>query len=416
MSYNPSGYLYTDLATCCTSHFSWMYDTCSGNGGISNGDTGTGTGTGLYFPDWYGTDMCELDIDGSVAPDYMTSNPSGWMKSSLDVCCMYYYMWNYDECLRKTSDDGTMSIAAPCDILTSAIFDTFAPDATRNTLYTYTSFCNAIETWNSDTNNADVFMGATETDRRNELAAFFGNTMHESDNFKASREYDMCQNTTTVDGAVYCNPASYNDEATYEDVYCNSSLTPSTHPDGCNCGLITKSSAAPGYIEANKLFLGRGPIQLSGNYNYYKAGAALNVDLCANPDLVATDPKVAWGTALWFWMTSGGRNNTTPHASVEKGSFGGTLYAINGGNECPALSDFESSVVNRLGDYCTATASLGVDVLSLAGCNGLQTAYDACIQGGNNTHDGCTACNKSVTLPTTSLTKAPTPGPTRSPR
>ena len=37
-------------------------------------------------------------------------------------------------------------------------------------------------------------------------------------------------------------------------------------------------------------------IQLSWNYNYIDAGSALNVDLCANPDLVATDEVVSWGT------------------------------------------------------------------------------------------------------------------------
>ena len=138
-----------------------------------------------------------------------------------------------------------MSVAAPCDILTSAIFDALAPAATRNALYTYTGFCNAIDAWNSDTNNADIFMGATETDRRNEFASFFGNTMHESDNFKASREYYMCQDTTTVGGVVYCNPTPYNGEATYDGAYCSSGLTTSTNPDGCNCGTIAESTAAP---------------------------------------------------------------------------------------------------------------------------------------------------------------------------
>ena len=48
--------------------------------------------------------------------------------------------------------------------------------------------------------------------------------------------------------------------------------------------------------EANRLFFGRGPIQLSWNYNYIDAGNALGVDLCANPELVATDAAVAWGS------------------------------------------------------------------------------------------------------------------------
>ena len=69
-------------------------------------------------------------------------------------------------------------------------------------------------------------------------------------------------------------------------------------------------------------------IQLSWNYNYIDAGLALNVDLCSEPDKVATDEAIAWGTAIWFWMS---RGTPTPHASVvESGQFGGTLNAING--------------------------------------------------------------------------------------
>src|SRR5262249_6722827 len=49
---------------------------------------------------------------------------------------------------------------------------------------------------------------------------------------------------------------------------------------------------------------GRGAIQLSWNYNYGPAGAALGVDLLAAPDRVAGDGETAFGTALWFWMTA----------------------------------------------------------------------------------------------------------------
>ena len=36
-------------------------------------------------------------------------------------------------------------------------------------------------------------------------------------------------------------------------------------------------------------------MQLSWNYNYVDAGTALNENLCAAPDLVATDASIAWG-------------------------------------------------------------------------------------------------------------------------
>lgn len=49
-------------------------------------------------------------------------------------------------------------------------------------------------------------------------------------------------------------------------------------------------------------FRGRGCIQLTGSDAYYHAGKALEVDLWADPDLVAT-PQYAALTAGWFWST-----------------------------------------------------------------------------------------------------------------
>ena len=46
------------------------------------------------------------------------------------------------------------------------------------------------------------------------------------------------------------------------------------------------------------LFFSLLQLQLTWNFNYIDAGAALNVDLCANPDLVATDEVVSWGTGM----------------------------------------------------------------------------------------------------------------------
>jgi hypothetical protein len=42
-------------------------------------------------------------------------------------------------------------------------------------------------------------------------------------------------------------------------------------------------------------------IQLSWNYNYIDASAALGLGdaLCTNPDLVATDGQIAWGTGKY---------------------------------------------------------------------------------------------------------------------
>ncbi len=82
-------------------------------------------------------------------------------------------------------------------------------------------------------------------------------------------------------------------------------------------------------------YYGRGPIQLSWNYNYKTAGDALGIDLLHNPNLVQTDPAVAWKTGLWYWNTQRGPGTMTPHdAIVNDRGFGETIRSINGSVEC----------------------------------------------------------------------------------
>ncbi|XP_047166170.1 endochitinase-like [Vigna umbellata] len=98
---------------------------------------------------------------------------------------------------------------------------------------------------------------------------------------------------------------------------------------------------------AGKSYHGRGPIQLTHNYNYNQAGRALGVDLINNPDLVARDAVVSFKTALWFWMTPQGNkpschdvitNRWTPSAADRAANrvpgFGAITNIINGGLEC----------------------------------------------------------------------------------
>ena len=45
------------------------------------------------------------------------------------------------------------------------------------------------------------------------------------------------------------------------------------------------------------MFFGRGALQLSWNYNYIDAATALAEDtLCDNPELIATNETMTWGT------------------------------------------------------------------------------------------------------------------------
>jgi len=274
-------------------------------------------------------------------------------------------------------------------LFTQSIFDTLAPRAVAP--YSYTGFCNAVINWNRN-NPIPIFSGETDTEKKNELAAFLGHVLHESHDFQAAREYSQCKTFTTDSvGKVYCKPVGYNG-GTYTDPYCSLQHTPTTNPDGCACAPVTESTSMPGYVEADKLFFGRGPLQNSWNYNYKKLSDALraeSVDICAAPDLVATNEEYAWISAFLFWTTSTGAVDTTCGQAVKcEGSFGSTLNVINGGLECPAISGHESTIWERMNDYCAAASALGVEeLLSLDGCDGLKDQFDQCVGSG-----WCPAC------------------------
>jgi len=53
-----------------------------------------------------------------------------------------------------------------------------------------------------------------------------------------------------------------------------------------------------------KRFKGRGPIQITGRFNYAKYGQLLGRDLVADPALAAA-PELAFATAGLFWQTNG---------------------------------------------------------------------------------------------------------------
>ncbi|CAI0471896.1 unnamed protein product, partial [Linum tenue] len=93
-----------------------------------------------------------------------------------------------------------------------------------------------------------------------------------------------------------------------------------------------------------KKYYGRGPLQLTWNYNYAVCGRANNFNGVGDPDVVARDPVLAWKTALWFWMT-----NVRP---VLPQGFGATIRKINGiecnGGNAPAVR----ARVSYYNSYC----------------------------------------------------------------
>lgn len=134
----------------------------------------------------------------------------------------------------------------------------------------------------------------------------------------------------------------------------------------CDAGNVTYP------CEPGKTYHGRGPMQLSWNYNYGQAGEALNLNLLQNPEQVADDAIVGFRTALWFWQTEQLPKpsahdvmvgNWQPTANdIANGrvpGFGMTINIINGGIECGKPTP--SQVEDRVGFYQRYCDLLDVD-------------------------------------------------------
>lgn len=313
------------------------------------------------------------------------------------------------------------ALTKPCDIFTEEMFDKIAPNAVHP--YTYEGLCDTIEMLN-ERYDEKIFMMGTLQQQKQEWAAFLGHTTHESAQYTASREALVCARTVEKNAGTFCKPCD-NNNFDWENRYCEVSLVANgqfyedycdkivTPPYGCVCGPTTEvdSENLSGLINPNAVFFGRGAIQLSWNSNYIKASYVLadSADtLCTQPDLVATEPKYAWGTALWFWMfsTPSPGEQTNCHIKALEGSFGSTLRIINGGLECPpdAYGYHAEAVVTRLRYYCIAATVMEVRLMDFNGCEGLGDAFERCVQTGF-----CPECNDHHGNPTMEPSLAPAP-------
>jgi chitinase len=228
------------------------------------------------------------------------------------------WYWGKYNC---TSTSTTTSTSGTGFMLTEAQFNQMFP--ARNAFYTYAGLVAATKAYPA------IFNTGSETVKRQELAAFLANVDHETGGLQYVREI---------------NTANYNS-------YCASS---SQYP--CASG---------------QQYYGRGPLQLSWNYNYGAAGAALGLNLLADPDLVARDATVAWKTAMWFWMTQTGAGTMTAHnAMSNQAGFGETIRTINGALECnkPSGTTGNTQMQMRMKYYSDFTGLFGVPMGNNVGC------------------------------------------------
>ncbi|KAL8479312.1 hypothetical protein ACS0TY_025748 [Phlomoides rotata] len=207
-------------------------------------------------------------------------------------------------CYGSTPSGGTVRVA---DVVTDAFFNGIANRAGAGCagrgFYTRTAFLQALQTYSQFGT-----VGGSDVAKR-EIAAFFAHVTHETGSFCYKEEI---------------NGASLN--------YCD----PNNREWPCVSG---------------KHYHGRGPIQLSWNYNYGPAGRDNGFNGLNDPDIVARDAVISFKTGLWFWM----RNCHGPITSGQ--GFGATIRAINGG-ECNGGRP--ATVTARVNYYTSYCSQLGV--------------------------------------------------------
>ncbi|KAJ7978674.1 Chitinase [Quillaja saponaria] len=274
-------------------------------------------------------EQCGRQAGGAVCPGGQCCSKYGWCGTTSEYCGT--------DCQSQCGGGGGSGDLG--SIISRASFDNMLKHRNDGAcpakgFYTYDAFISAAKAFPTFGTTGDT---AT---RKREIAAFFGQTSHETTGGWPS----------APDGPYawgYCYVREQNPSA-----YCDPSST--AYP------------CSPG-----KQYYGRGPIQISWNYNYGQCGRAIGVDLLNNPDLVATDPVISFKTAIWFWMTpqspkpschdviTGRWNPSGADKSAGRlPGYGTITNIINGGLECGRGQD--GRVQDRIGFYKRYCDLLGV--------------------------------------------------------
>lgn len=137
-----------------------------------------------------------------------------------------------------------------------------------------------------------------------------------------------------------------------------SACTPANGKSKCNYTSTGWSATVWPPVKGQQYF-GRGPLQLSWDYNYAQLSTTIFDDenvLLKNPSLIESSGQYAFTSALWFYMTPQtpkpsmhevATNLYKPNAYDKKAgldsTFGTTIMIINGGYECTTANKKENS-------------------------------------------------------------------------
>jgi predicted chitinase len=277
----------------------WQDDgACGGSGG------GGGGGTTCSYPNWVAG---QYYAAGSIVK-YTNGNyyRAKYENPGYDPVISTWY-WEVFSCSGGGGGGETPSGSFP---VTEAQFNQMFPN--RIAFYSYSALVDAAKKYGAFTTTG------SDTVKKQEAAAFLANVNHESGGLVYTEELNQ------ANWPLYCDR---------------------NQPYGCPAG--------------QSAYHGRGPIQLSWNFNYKAAGDSLGIDLLNNPDRVKNEASIAYQTAVWYWMTQNGPGTMTPHAAMVNGAgFGETIRSINGSLECNGGNP--AQVQSRVDAYNRFTSILGV--------------------------------------------------------
>jgi chitodextrinase/predicted chitinase len=277
----------------------------SDNGSCDGGSGGGSGGTACNYPDWvagqyYAVGAIVRYTNGLY---YQATHENPGYDPTIST-----WFWSPYACTGGGGDPGGGGSTSGF-VVSEAQFNQMFPS--RNGFYTYAGLTDAM------TKYPAFATTGSSTVQKQEAAAFLANVSHETG------------------GLVYIDEVN---TANWPH-YCDTSQS-----YGCPAG--------------QSAYHGRGPIQLSWNFNYYAAGNALGVDLLNHPELVGTNSSISWQTGLWYWMTGTGAAGTTSHNAMVNGQgFGTTIRAINS-IECNGGNTAEMQ--SRVNLYNSFTSLLGV--------------------------------------------------------